>query len=82
MSGRPGWNKEYWQHMDKETARKLRTTCPKCGSNLTYYNKQFKVWRCGRCEHSWVIEGLGRQREHNPNPWWKRFFRWLGFQVR
>jgi transposase-like protein len=77
---RPGWNKEYWNRMDKETARKLRTACPKCGSDKTYYNKQFKIWRCGRCEHSWVIEKLGRERD--PNPWWKRLLRWAGFQVR
>ena len=76
MGGRPGWNKEYWKKLDKETARKLRTTCPKCGGDRTYYNKKFKVWRCGNCEHSWVIEGIGDRI-----PWWKRFLRWLGFQV-
>ena len=32
MGGRPGWNKEYWKRLDRETERKLRTTCPKCGS--------------------------------------------------
>ncbi len=71
MGGRPSWNKEYWKHLDKETARKLRTVCPKCGSSLTYYNKQFGVWRCGRCEHSWVIQGMS----DDTRPWWKRLFR-------
>ncbi len=68
--GRPGWNKEYWDRMDKETARKLRTTCPRCGSDKTYYNKKFGVWRCGRCEHSWVIRGVAGEKV----PWWKRLF--------
>ena len=74
MGGRPGWNKEFWKRLDRETERKLRTTCPKCGSDKTYYNKQFRVWRCGRCEHSWAIEGMGEGV-----PWWKRLLRWLGF---
>lgn len=69
--GRPGWNKEYWDRMDKETARKLRTTCPRCGSDKTYYNKKFGVWRCGRCEHSWTIRGMSGENL----PWWKRLFR-------
>ena len=67
--GRPGWNKEYWNRMDKETSRKLRTACPRCGSDKTYYNKRFGVWRCGKCEHSWTIKGMGGV------PWWKRLFR-------
>lgn len=70
MSGRPGWHDGYWKSIDKETARRVRTTCPRCGSPKTYYNKQFWTWRCGRCEHSFVIEGLGDKK-----PWWKRLFR-------
>ena len=70
MPVRPGWHDEYWDTLDKETARKIRTTCPRCGSSKTYYNKQFKNWRCGRCEHSFTIEGYGENL-----PWWKRLFR-------
>ena len=70
MPVRPGWHDEYWDTLDKETARKIRTTCPRCGSSKTYYNKQFKNWRCGRCEHSFTIEGYG-----DKTPWWKRMFR-------
>ncbi len=35
MSSRPGWSDDYWKKLDKETARKLRTSCPKCGSEHT-----------------------------------------------
>ncbi len=64
---RPGWNEQYWKHMDKETERRIRTACPRCGSSNTYYNERFKTWRCGKCEHSFVVKGLGNER-----PWWKR----------
>ena len=70
---RPGWNDSYWKKLDKESARRLRTTCPKCGSDKTYYNKQFKVWRCGRCENSWVIQGI-----KSGESWWKRLWRRIG----
>ncbi len=30
---RPGWNEHYWKHMDKATERRLRTACPRCGSD-------------------------------------------------
>ena len=66
MSGRPGWHKEYWKHLDKETAKKLRTQCPRCGSTQTYYNPQYRTWRCARCEHSFFVEGL------DDRPWWKK----------
>lgn len=70
MPGRPGWYDDYWKTMDKETAMRIRTTCPHCGSSSTYFNKQFKVWRCGKCEHSFTVEGFG-----DGVPWWKRLFR-------
>ena len=69
MPSRPNWNDEYWNKMDKETARKARTTCPKCGSNNTSYNAKFKVWRCNKCENTWAIKGVG-----SDVPWWKRMF--------
>ena len=69
MPVRPGWHDEYWKKMDKDTQEKLRTTCPKCGSSETYYNEQFKLWRCARCEASFKIKGFGDKR-----PWWKRMF--------
>ncbi len=69
MPSRPGWYDRYWRNMDKETESKIRTTCPRCGSSSTYYNKQFRTWRCGKCEHIFGIKGLG-DRE----PWWKRLF--------
>ncbi|MFC2063435.1 hypothetical protein ACFLS8_05805 [Chloroflexota bacterium] len=47
MPIRPSWHDEYWKGLDKETASKIRTTCPRCGSSKTYYNKQFRTWRCG-----------------------------------
>jgi ribosomal protein S27AE len=68
MPIRPSWYEDYWEKQDKKVSNKIRTTCPRCGSSRTYYNQQYQVWRCGRCEHSFVIEGLkGR-------PWWKRLF--------
>lgn len=69
MPIRPSWSEGYWKRLDKETARRIRTTCPKCGSSNTYYNKQFDIWRCGRCEHSFIIKG------YETKPWWKRLFR-------
>ncbi len=69
MPIRPGWHDEYWKKLDKETAKKIRTTCPHCGSANTYYNKQYQTWRCGRCEYSFVVEGIGDKA-----PWWKRLF--------
>ena len=69
MPVRPGWNDDYWKSMDKETAKKIRTACPRCGSTNTYYNKQHKVWRCGKCENFFVIEGYGDRV-----PWWKKLF--------
>lgn len=68
MPARQGWSDEYWKTLDKEEARKLRTSCPRCGSTRTYYNSMFKVWRCIKCEHSFRVEGL-------EEPWWKRIFR-------
>ena len=69
MSSRPGWNDEYWKKLDKETARKLRTSCPRCGSADSYYNKQHRTWSCGECEHAFVVEGF-----EDKVPWWKRLF--------
>ena len=66
---RPGWSEEYWRRMDRETANKLRTLCPRCGSDKTYYNEKFKVWRCGACEHSFIVKGLRMGK-----PWWKKLF--------
>jgi len=70
MPVRPGWSDDYWKRMDKETSRKLRTSCPRCGSTSTYFNEQYETWRCGRCENSFVVEGVGR----DGRPWWKRLF--------
>ncbi len=70
MPSRPGWYEGYWKNLDKDTARKIRSTCPRCGSADTYYNKQFMTWRCGRCEHIFVIKGVSEKV-----PWWKRLFR-------
>ena len=69
MPGRPGWHDDYWKKLDRETARKIRTTCPRCGSAKTYYNKQFETWRCGKCEYVFSVKGLDNV------PWWKRLFR-------
>ena len=68
MPVRPGWHDDYWKNMDKETARKIRTTCPRCGSSRTYYNEQFQTWRCSKCEHIFVVKGLDKV------PWWRRLF--------
>ena len=69
MPVRPGWHDNYWNKIDKETEKKIRTTCPHCGSNKTYYNKQFKVWRCGKCEGSFTVKGYEEKR-----PWWRRIW--------
>ena len=70
MAGRPGWHDAYWKNLDKDTERRLRTLCPRCGSSNTYYNEQFQVWRCGKCEASFTVKGLNDRL-----PWWKRLFR-------
>jgi ribosomal protein L37AE/L43A len=69
MADRPEWHDSYWKKMDKETEKKLRTACPHCGSDKTYYNKQFHVWRCGKCEGSFTVKGYGDNK-----PWWKRIW--------
>ncbi len=69
MPSRPSWNEEYWQKLDRDTARKVRTVCPKCGSEKTYYNEKFKIWRCAVCEHSWTLKGVG-----SGVPWWRRLW--------
>ncbi len=71
MPVRPGWTDDYWKRLDKETSRKLRTGCPRCGSTKTHFNEQYGAWRCGRCEHSFVVEGIGGSRQDG-RPWWKR----------
>lgn len=68
MPIRPSWYEDYWDKQDEKTSNKIRTTCPRCGSAKTYFNEQYRAWRCGRCEHSFVIEGFSRR------PWWKRLF--------
>jgi ribosomal protein S27AE len=70
MPGRPGWHDEYWDQMDKATAKKIRSTCPRCGSSNTYYNKQYGTWRCGKCEHTFVIQGFDDNKS-----WWKKLFK-------
>ena len=69
MPIRPTWHEDYWNKFDKKTSAKIRSTCPRCGSANTYYNKQFDVWRCVKCEHSFTIEGVSGKA-----PWWKRLF--------
>lgn len=68
MPVRPGWHDDYWKKLDKETARKVRSTCPRCGSANTFFNEQFGTWRCSRCEHIFVVKGLEKEKA----PWWKR----------
>lgn len=67
MPIRPRWSDGYWNRLDKETSRKMRTTCPHCGSADTYYNQHYKAWRCNKCEYSFTVKGLGDKK-----PWWKR----------
>jgi ribosomal protein L37AE/L43A len=69
MPSRQNWYDDYWKNLDKKTERKLRTTCPQCGSANTYYNKLFGTWRCQNCEHSFVVTGVGGK------PWWRRLLR-------
>ncbi len=69
MPIRPRWSDGYWNRLDKETSRKMRTTCPHCGSADTYYNEHYKAWRCNKCEYSFTIKGLGDKK-----PWWKRLW--------
>lgn len=70
MPGRPEWHDSYWNKMDKETAKKMRSSCPRCGNSDTFYYKQYGTWRCSKCEHIFVVQGL----EEN-TPWWKRIFK-------
>ncbi len=69
MPGRANWYDDYWKNLDEAAARRLRTRCPRCGSTKTYYNQQYGTWRCGRCEHSFHVQGVKDKR-----PWWKRWF--------
>ena len=62
MPIRPGWFEDYWRHMDKKTAAKIRTSCPRCGSAKTYFNEQYGTWRCGR------FSGGGRERASPGDP--------------
>ncbi len=71
MSARPGWHDEYWKRLDKNRAKKMRTSCPRCGSSNTYYMKQYRTWRCGRCEYIFKVKGYGDKT------WWQRLFPWL-----
>lgn len=71
MSNRPGWYPEYWKKLDRKSGGKIKTTCPRCGSDKTYYNARFKVWRCGACEHSFTVKGA-----RTGQPWWRRLFPW------
>jgi ribosomal protein L37AE/L43A len=70
MPARQQWSDEYWKRLDKETGHKLRTTCPKCGSAKTYYNEKLKLWRCGKCENAFKVEGV-RAGKH----WWQKLFK-------
>jgi len=69
MPFRPSWREDYWRKINKKTATKMRTTCPRCWSANTYYNQQYKAWRCGKCENSFIVEGVSGKA-----PWWKRIF--------
>jgi len=71
MPSRPGWYRDYWEKVDKQTAKKIRTLCPHCGSGKTYYNARFKIWRCGACEHSFYIKGV-----YDNRPWWEKLKFW------
>ena len=70
MPIRPGWHDDYWKKRDKNSYHRKRSTCPRCGSADTYYNQHYKTWRCGKCEHIFVVKGLDDKA-----PWWKHLFR-------
>ena len=70
MPGRQNWYDDYWKKLDRKTEKKLRTTCPQCGSANTYYNKRFKTLRCQNCEHSFIVAGVSGNK-----PWWRRLLR-------
>lgn len=45
---------------DKESIGK-RSLCPFCGKgDRLYYNKRYKSWRCGYCEHSFPMPSGGK----------------------
>ena len=56
--GRPWWQDDYWKKMDWRQERRMRTTCPFCGSDRTYYNEKFRTWKCLKCEKPFVVEDL------------------------
>ena len=56
--GRPWWHDDYWKTIDWRQERRMRTTCPSCGSDRTYYNEKYKTWKCLKCEKSFVVEDL------------------------
>ena len=56
--GRPWWHDDYWKKVDWRQERRMRTTCPFCGSDRTYYNDTYKTWKCLKCEKSFVVEDL------------------------
>jgi len=61
--GRPWWRDDYWKKLDWRQEKKMRTVCPYCGSDKTYYNKKYKTWRCLKCEKSFFVEGLGSKKD-------------------
>lgn len=56
--GRPWWQDDYWKKMDWRQERRMRTICPFCGSDRTYYNEKYKTWKCLKCEKSFIVEDL------------------------
>lgn len=56
--GRPWWYFEYWNKLSWRQERKMRTSCPYCGNNRTYYNAHYKTWKCLVCEKSFIVHGL------------------------
>ena len=45
--------------------------CPFCGSPKVYYNKRFRVWRCGSCEKSFPSPSYGGRGKPS---WIQRLF--------
>ncbi|MEW6034523.1 MAG: hypothetical protein AB1603_06690 [Chloroflexota bacterium] len=65
--GRPWWQDSYWKRLQSQQSRRVRSTCPFCGSDKVYYNERFRVWRCGACERSFSLKGMG-------GGWWRRMW--------
>lgn len=61
---------EFYAARKEERLGLLKPLCPYCGrGKRLYYNKVFKVWRCGWCEASFPIPSGGKPAWYEIEAW-------------